>query len=102
MLSDRFSESRTLLVSTKTSPFRDAISDDIASYPDTEEGADRLVITSLQLHVTPVFELLDIVAPPQDSVTPGWDTALPTAGNSISGKVKGQTSDTLTVLLTLC
>lgn len=75
-----------------------------APYPDTEEGADRLVVTRLQLHVTPVFELLDIVAPPQDSITPGRDTALPTAGNSRSfrGKVKGQTSETHTVLLTLC
>ncbi len=64
-----------------------------ASYPDSEEGADGLVVTCLQLHVTPVSELLDIVAPPQDSVTPGRDTALPTAGNSRSfrGRVKGQT-----------
>lgn len=88
---------------TKTSQFRVFLFDNIASYPNTEEGADRLVVTSLQLHVTPVFELLDIVAPPQDSVTPSWDTALPTAGNSHSfrGKVKGQTSDTHTILLTL-
>lgn len=50
------------------------------SYPNTEEGANRLVVTSLQLHVTLVFELLDIVAPPQDSITPSRDTALPTAG----------------------
>ena len=74
-----------------------------SSYPYAEESADRLVVTSLQLHVTSVFELLHIVAPPQDPVTPSRDAALPTAGNrhSFRGKVKGQTSDTHTVLLTL-
>lgn len=73
------------------------------SYPDTEEGANRLVVTRLQLHVTPVFQLLDIVAPPQDSVTPSRYTALPTEGirHSFRGKVKAQTSDTNTALLTL-
>lgn len=77
--------------------------DNIASYPDAEEGADRLVVTSLQLHVTPIFELLDVVASPQDSVTPGRDTTLPTAGNSHSFRAKttGQTSDMHAVLLTL-
>lgn len=73
------------------------------SYPDTEEGANRLVVTCLHIHVTPVFELLDVVAPPQDSVTPSRYTALPTAGihHSFRGKVKAQTSDTNTALLTL-
>lgn len=95
--------SRTVHVSTKTSQFRFFLFDNIASYPNTEDSTDRLVVTSLQLHVTPVFELLDIVAPPQNSVTPSRDTALPTAGNSHSfrGRVKGQTSYTHTVLLTM-
>lgn len=47
------------------------------SHSDTEEGADRFVITGLQLHVTLVFELLDVVSPPQNSVTPGRNTTLP-------------------------
>lgn len=94
---------RTVLVSMKLVSLGFFLIENIASYPNIEEGADRLVITSLQLHVTPVFELLDIVAPPQDSVAPGRDAALPAAGNShsIRGKAKGQTSDTHTVLLTL-
>lgn len=50
------------------------------SYPDFKEGADRFVVARLQVHVTPVFELLDTVAPPQDSVTPSWHTTLSTAG----------------------
>lgn len=49
------------------------------SHPDTKEGANRFVVTSLQLHVTPVLELLDVVTPPKDSVTPSRDTTLPTA-----------------------
>lgn len=52
-------------------------------YPDTEEGADRLVVTCLQLHVTPVFQLVDIVPSPKDSVTPGRHAALPTAGITV-------------------
>lgn len=65
----------------------------IVSYPYAEKGANRLVITCLQLHVTSVFELLDIVAPPKNPVTPSRNTALPTAGNSCSvrGRVRGQT-----------
>lgn len=68
----------------------------MGSYPNIEEGANRLVVTSLQIHVTPVFELLDIVAPPQDSVTPCRYTALPTAGihERFRAKAKAQTSDT--------
>lgn len=50
------------------------------SDPNFEEGTDRLVVTRLQVHVTSVFELLDTVAPPQDSVTPSWHTTLSTAG----------------------
>lgn len=52
-------------------------------YPDTEEGADRLVVARLQLHVTPVFQLVDIVPSPKDSVTPGRHAALPTAGITV-------------------
>lgn len=48
-------------------------------YPNTEEGADRLVVAGLQLHVTPVFQLVNIVSSPKDSVTPGRHAALPTA-----------------------
>lgn len=50
------------------------------SDPNFEEGADRLVVTGLQVHVTLVLELLDTVAPPQDSVAPSWHTTLSTAG----------------------
>lgn len=52
----------------------------MGSYPNIEKRANRLVVTSLQIHVTPIYELLDIVASPQDSVTPCRYTALPTAG----------------------
>lgn len=48
-------------------------------YPNTEEGADRLVVAGLQLHVTPVFKLVDVFSSPKDSVTPGRHAALPTA-----------------------
>ena len=49
------------------------------SYPNFKEGTDRLVVTCLQVHVTSVFKLLDTVSPPEDSVTPSWDTTLSTA-----------------------
>lgn len=51
----------------------------IQLYPNSEERADRLVVAGLQLHVTPVFELVDIISSPKDSVTPGRHAALPTA-----------------------
>lgn len=50
------------------------------SYPNFKEGTDGLVVTCLQVHVTLVFELLDTVSPPEDSVTPSRDTTLSTAG----------------------
>lgn len=64
------------------------------SHPYAEESADGFVVTGFQLHVTPIFELLDIVSSPQDPVTPSRDTALPAAadGHSFRGKVKS--SDT--------
>lgn len=73
-----------------------------ASYPDTEEGADRLVVTSFQLHVAPVVELFDTAAPPQDSVTPGRDTTLPAEGKThtdteAGSRVRNQTHMLLTL-----
>lgn len=61
------------------------------------------MITCLQLHVTSVFELLDIVAPPKNSVTPSRNTALSTAGNSrnVSGQFTVSTQDSAAVLVLL-
>lgn len=67
------------------------------SHPNFEEGADRLVVTRLQVHVTSVFELLDTVAPPQDSVAPSRHTTLSTAGIVILN----QTQNSLT-FISLC
>lgn len=67
------------------------------SDPNFKEGADRLVVTRLQVHVTSVFELLDTVAPPQDSVAPSWHTTLSTAGIVILN----HTQNTLT-LISVC
>lgn len=60
----------------------------IDSYSYSKERADRFVVTSLQLHVTLVSELLDITSSPQDSVTPRRDTALPAAGNGLNFRAK--------------
>lgn len=69
------------------------ISQSTDSHPDNKEGADGFVVTSLQLHVTPVLELLDVVTPPKDSVTPSWDTTLPTARSHHRQRVKYSTAD---------
>lgn len=37
------------------------------------------MVAGLQLHVAPVFELVDVISSPKDSVTPGGHAALPTA-----------------------
>lgn len=50
------------------------------SHPYLEDGADWFVVARLQLHMTAILELLDIVAPPQDPVTPCWNTALSASG----------------------
>lgn len=47
-------------------------------YSDTEERADRFVVTGLQLHVTAVVKLLYVAPPPEDTVAPGRDSTLPT------------------------
>ncbi len=47
-------------------------------HPDTEERADRFVVTGLQVHVTAVVKLLHTAPPPEDTVTPGRDSTLPT------------------------
>ena len=44
-----------------------------------EEGANRLVVTGFQFHVTPVMKLININASPENSVTPGWHPTFPTA-----------------------
>lgn len=41
------------------------------------------MVAGLQLHVTPVFQLVDVISSPQDSVTPGGHAALPTAGKKL-------------------
>lgn len=48
------------------------------SYPDVEKRADWLVVTSLQVHVAAIAELIYVPAPPKDSVTPCWHTTLST------------------------
>lgn len=44
-----------------------------------EKRADWLVVTGLQVHVAAIAELIDVPAPPKDSVTPCWHTTLSTA-----------------------
>lgn len=48
-------------------------------YPNKEEGANRLVVTGFQFHVTPVMKLINICSSPKNSVTPGWNPTFPTA-----------------------
>lgn len=43
-----------------------------------EKRADWLVVTSLQVHVAAIAELIYVPAPPKDSVTPCWHTTLST------------------------
>lgn len=49
------------------------------TYPNAEKGADRLVVTGLEVHVAAVPELVDVPSSPQDPIAPCWDTTLPTA-----------------------
>lgn len=70
------------------------------SDPNFKEGADRLVVTRLQVHVTSVLELLGTVAPPQDSVAPGRHAALSTAGNVILDHT--QSSEELLTFISAC
>lgn len=59
-------------------------------HPDTEERADRFVVTGLQVHVTAVVKLLHAAPPPEDTVAPGRDSTLPT----VDGKNKIMTCQT--------
>lgn len=47
-----------------------------------EEGANRLVVTGFQFHVTPVMKLININSSPKNSVTPGWNPTFPTANTA--------------------
>lgn len=48
-------------------------------YPNTEEGANRLVIAGFQFHMTPVMKLINICSSPKNSVTPCWNPTFSTA-----------------------
>lgn len=56
-------------------------------YPNMEQGANRLVVTSFEFHVTPVMKLINIYSSPKNSVTPGWNSAFPTVNKRMSHRV---------------
>ena len=55
-----------------------------------EEGANRLVVTGFQFHVTPVMKLININASPENSVTPGWHPTFPTANKQTNKQTNKQ------------
>lgn len=46
------------------------------SHPYFEQGADRLVVTVSHSHVTLITQLVYVLPPPQNTITPGWDSTL--------------------------
>lgn len=59
-----------------------------------EEGANRLVVTGFQFHVTPVMKLININTSPENSVTPGWHSTFPTAKKKKNKTTKKQQQQT--------
>lgn len=57
----------------------------LPTYPNVKNWADRLVITGLQGHVALVAQLSDVLAFPEDPVTPGRSTTLLTEMQSPQG-----------------